>query len=131
MSATLREFGDAIFWQTPLQEVYPPDDESPDLDTNKCGESLDGSEILDEQMIEEECSDSNQPGEGANISSNITMVSVEFSLNEETLLFAEEVHEAVRRVEALVRKKSNTFVALEWVGVQKGKMEVVVKNKAS
>ena len=23
MSATLREFGDAIFWQTPLQEVYP------------------------------------------------------------------------------------------------------------
>merc|ERR1719209_2740001 len=79
--------------------------------------------------IEEECSDRNHPEESANISSNMTMVSVEFSLNEETLLFAEEVHEAVRRVEALVRKKSNTFVALEWVGVQKGKMEVVVRNK--
>merc|ERR550534_238389 len=79
--------------------------------------------------IEEECSDPNHPEESANISSNMTMVSVEFSLNEETLLFAEEVHEAVRRVEALVRKKSNTFVALEWVGVQKGKMEVVVRNK--
>merc|ERR1719370_2242246 len=52
--------------------------------------------------IEEECSDSNHPEESANISSNIIMVSVEFSLNEETLLFAEEVHEAVRRVEALV-----------------------------
>ena len=101
MSATLREFGDAIFWQTPLQEVYPPDDESPDLDTNKCGESLDGSEILDEQMIEEECSDSNQPGEGANISSNITMVSVEFSLSlkEEMLVLLDEVHEMVRTVE--------------------------------
>ena len=45
MSATLREFGDAIFWQTPLQEVYPHDDESPDLDTNKCGESLDLAHI--------------------------------------------------------------------------------------
>ena len=86
MSAILREFGDAIFWQTPLQEVQLPEDEFPDLDTNKCGESLDGSEILDEQMIEEECSDSNQPGEGANISSNITMVSVEFPLKEETLV---------------------------------------------
>ena len=101
MSATLGEFGDAILWQTPLQEVYPPDDESPDLDTNKCGESLDGSEILDEQMIEEECSDSNQPGEGANISSNITMVSVEFSLSlkEEMLVLLDEVHEMVRTVE--------------------------------
>merc|ERR1719370_1948544 len=69
------------------------------------------------------------PEESANISSNMTMVSVEFSLNEETLLFAEEVHEAGRTVEELVRKKSNTFVALEWVGVQKGKMEVVVRNK--
>ena len=101
MAATLPEFGDAVFWQTPLQEVYPPDDESPDLDTNKCGESLDGSEILDEQMIEEECSDSNQPGEGANISSNITMVSVEFSLSlkEEMLVLLDEVHEMVRTVE--------------------------------
>ena len=101
MSAILREFGDAIFWQTPLQEVYPPDDESPDLDTNKCGESLDGSDFLDEQMIEEECSDSNQPGEGANISSNITMVSVEFSLSlkEEMLVLLDEVHEMVRTVE--------------------------------
>merc|ERR1719320_2405984 len=79
--------------------------------------------------IEEECSDPHHPEESANFSSNITMVSVEFSSKEETLLFAEEVHEAVRRVEALVRKKSNTFVALEWVGVQKGKMEVVVRNK--
>merc|ERR1719318_784606 len=79
--------------------------------------------------IEEECSDPNHPEESANFSSNITMVSVEFSLNKETLLFAEEVDEAVRRVEALVREKSNTFVALEWVGVQKGKMEVVVRNK--
>ena len=131
MTSTLPEFGDAVFWQTPLQEVYLPDDESPHLDTNKCGEPLGGSAIGDDQLIdiEEECSDSNHPEESANISSNITMVSVEFSLNEETLLFAEEVHEAVRRVEALVRKKSNTFVALDWVGVQKGKMEVVVRNK--
>ena len=131
MTSTLPEFGDAVYWQTPLQEVYLPDDESPHLDTNKCGEPLDGSAIGDNQLIdiEEECSDSNHPEESANISSNITMVSVEFSLNEETLLFAEEVHEAVRRVEALVRKKSNTFVALDWVGVQNGKMEVVVRNK--
>ena len=131
MSAILAEFGDAVFWQTPLQEVFLPDDESPNLDTDKCSESLGGSAIRDDQMIdiEEECSDPNHPEESANISSNMTMVSVEFSLNEETLLFAEEVHEAVRRVEALVRKKSNTFVALEWVGVQKGKMEVVVRNK--
>ena len=131
MTATLPEFGDAVFWQTPLQEVFLPDDESPNLDTDKCSESLGGSAIRDDQMIdiEEECSDPNHPEESANISSNMTMVSVEFSLNEETLLFAEEVHEAVRRVEALVRKKSNTFVALEWVGVQKGKMEVVVRNK--
>ena len=75
---------------------------SPDLYTNKCGESLDGSDFLDEQMIEEECSDSNQPGEGANISSNITMVSVEFSLKEETLVVLDEVHEMVRTVEALI-----------------------------
>ena len=34
----------------------------------------------------------------------------------------------MRAVEALVREKSNTFVALEWVGVQKGKMKVVVRN---
>ena len=131
MTATLPEFGDAVFWQTPLQEVYLPEDESPNLDTDKCSASLGGSAIRDDQMIEieEECSDPNHPEESANISSNMTMVSVEFSLNEETLLFAEEVHEAVRRVEALVRKKSNTFVALEWVGVQKGKMEVVVRNK--
>ena len=129
MTSTLPEFGDAVFWQTPLQEVYLPDDESPHLDTNKCGEPLGGSAIGDDQLIdiEEECSDSNHPEESANISSNITMVSVEFSLNEETLLFAEEVHEAVRRVEALVREKSNTLVALEWV--EKGKMEVVVRNK--
>merc|ERR1719494_6690 len=79
--------------------------------------------------IEEECSDPNHPEESANFSSNITMVSVEFSSKEETLLFAEEVQEAVRRVEALVREKSSTFVALEWVGVQKGKMEVVARNK--
>ena len=92
----------AIFWQTPLQEVQLPEDESPDLDTNKCGESLDGSEILDEQMIEEECSDSNQPGEGANISSNITMISVEFSLKEEMLVVLDEVHEMMRTVETLI-----------------------------
>ena len=94
MSAALPEFGDAAVWQTPLQEVYIPDDASFDLETNKCGESLGGSAIGDDQMIdiEEECSDSNHPEESANISSNITMVSVEFSLNEETLLFAEEVH---------------------------------------
>ena len=130
MLCMLPEFRDAVFWHTPLQWGYLPDDESPGLET-KCGESLGGSAIGDDQMIdiEEECSDSNHPEESANISSNITMVSVEFSLNEETLLFAEEVHEAVRRVEALVRKKSNTFVALDWVGVQKGKMEVVARNK--
>ena len=56
------------------------------------------------------------------------MVSVEFSLIEETLVVPEEVQQALRTVEALVREKSNTFVALEWVGVQKGKMEVVVRN---
>merc|ERR1719167_1197245 len=79
--------------------------------------------------IEEEISDTNYPEESVNISSNITMVAVEFSLNEETSVVPEEVQQAVRRVEALVREKSNTFVALEWVGVQKGKMEVVVRNK--
>jgi len=131
MSAMLPEFGDAAFWQTPLQEVYIPDDASPDLETNKCGESLGGSAIGDDQMIdiEEECSDSDHPEQSVNISSNITMVAVEFSLNEETSVVPEEVQQAVRRVEALVREKSNTFVALEWVGVQKGKMEVVVRNK--
>ena len=128
MSATLPEFGDAAVWQTPLQEVYIPDDASFDLETNKCGESLGGSAIGDDQMIdiEEEISDTNYPEESVNISSNITMVAVEFSLNEETSVVPEEVQQAVRRVEALVRKKSNTFVALDWVGVQKGKMEVVV-----
>ena len=125
MLCMLPEFRDAVFWLTPLQWGYLPDDESPGLET-KCGESLGGSAIGVD--IEKECRDSNHPEESANISSNITMVSVEFSLNEETLLFAEEVHEVVRRVEALVRKKSNTFVALEWVGVQKGKMKVVVRN---
>merc|ERR1719447_2386549 len=78
---------------------------------------------------EEECSDSDHPEESVNISSNITMVAVEFSLNEDTSVVPEEVQQAVKRVEALVREKSNTFVALEWVGVQKGKMEVVVRNK--
>merc|ERR1719204_988388 len=53
-------------------------------------------------MIEEECSDSNQPGEGANISSNTTMVSVEFSLKEKTLVVPDEVHETVRTVETLI-----------------------------
>jgi len=134
MSATLPEFGDAEFWQTPLQEVYIPDYASPDLETNKCGESLGGFAIGDDQMIdiEEECSDSDHSEESVNISSessNIIMVAVEFSLYEETSVVPEEVQQAVRRVEALVREKSNTFVALEWVGVQKGKMEVVVRNK--
>ena len=125
MLCMLPEFRDAVFWHTPLQWGYLPDDESPGLET-KCGESLGGSAIGVD--IEKECSDSNHPEESANISSNITMVSVEFSMNEETLVVPEEVHEAVERVEALVRKKSNTFVALEWVGVQKGKMKVVVRN---
>merc|ERR1719462_1130536 len=79
--------------------------------------------------IEEECSDSDHPEQSVNISSNITMVAVEFSLNEDTSVVPEEVQQVVRRVEALVREKSNTFVALELVGVQKGKMEVVVRNK--
>merc|ERR1719204_1833865 len=82
--------------------------------------------------IEEECSDSDHSEESVNISSessNIIMVAVEFSLYEETSVVPEEVQQAVRRVEALVREKSNTFVALEWVGVQKGKMEEVVRNK--
>ena len=125
MLCMLPEFRDAVFWHTPLQWGYLPDDESPGLET-KCGESLGGSAIGVD--IEKECSDSNHPEESANISSNITMVSVEFSMNEETLVVPEEVHEAVERVEALVRKKSNTFIALEWVGVQKGKMKVVVRN---
>ena len=53
-------------------------------------------------MIEEECSDSNHPEESANISSNITMVSVEFSLKEEMLVVLDEVHETVRTVETLI-----------------------------
>ena len=53
-------------------------------------------------MIEEECSDSNHPGESANISNNITMVLVEFSLKEETLVVLDEVHEMMRTVEMLI-----------------------------
>ena len=49
--------------------------------------------------MQKECNDSNHPGESANISSNITMVSVEFSLKEETLVVLDEVHEMVRTVE--------------------------------
>ena len=84
-------------------------------------------------MIEEERSDSNHPEEGtnANILSNITMVSVKFSLKEETLVVPDEVHETVRTVQTLIREKSNTFVALEWVGVQKGKLEVVVNKEVA
>ena len=95
MNSTLPEFGDAVFWQTPLQEIYLPDDESPDLDTNKCGEPSGGSAIGDDQMIdiEEECSDPNHPEESANISSNITMFAVEFSLNEESKMVPEEVQQ--------------------------------------
>ena len=52
--------------------------------------------------MQKECNDSNHPGESANISSNITMVSVEFSLKEETLVVLDEVHEMVRTVEALI-----------------------------
>ena len=37
--------------------------------------------------------------------------------------------EVQQEVEALVKEKSNRFAALEWVGVQKGKMEVVVRDK--
>ena len=81
--------------------------------------------------MQKECNDSNHPGESANISSNITMVSVEFSLKEETLVVLDEVHEMVNTVEALIREKSNTFVALEWVGVQKGKLEVVVNKEVA
>ena len=58
MSATLPEFGDAAVWQTPLQEVYPHDDESPDLDTNKCGESLDLAHI--HILVFEKCPFSDQ-----------------------------------------------------------------------
>ena len=54
------------------------------------------------------------------------MVSVEFSLHEETSVVPDEVQQ---EVEALVKEKSNRFAALEWVGVQKGKMEVVVRDK--
>ena len=48
--------------------------------------ALGGFSIGDDQMIdiEEECSDSDHPEESVNISSNINMVGVEFSLNEET-----------------------------------------------
>ena len=104
MTSTLPEFGDAVYWQTPLQEVYLPDDESPHLDTNKCGEPLGGSAIGDDQLIdiEEECSDSNHPEESANISSNTTMISVEFSLKEEMLVVLDEVHEMMRTVEMLI-----------------------------
>ena len=51
--------------------------------------------------MQKECNDSNHPGESANISSNITMVSVEFSLSlkEEMLVLLDEVHEMVRTVE--------------------------------
>ena len=40
-----------------------------------------------------------------------------------------EIQQAVRKVEALVKEKGNRFAALEWVGVQKGKMEVMVMDK--
>ena len=53
------------------------------------------------------------------------MVAVEFSLHEETSVVPDEVQQ---EVEALVKEKSNRFAALEWVGVQKGKMEVVVRD---
>ena len=53
-------------------------------------------------MIEEECSDSNHPGGIANISSNTTMISVEFSLKEEMLVVLDEVHEMMRTVEMLI-----------------------------
>ena len=78
-------------------------------------------------MIEEECSDSNHPGESANISNNITMVLVEFSLKEETLVVLDEVHET--RDGENSGDAHHTFVVLEWVGLQRGKLEVVVKNK--
>merc|ERR1719167_952127 len=55
--------------------------------------------------IEEECSDSDHPEQSVNISSNITMVAVEFSLNEDTSVVPEEVQQVVRRVEAVVRNK--------------------------
>ena len=40
-----------------------------------------------------------------------------------------EIQQAVRKVEALVKEKGNRFAALEWVGVKKGKMEVMVMDK--
>merc|ERR1719167_384881 len=55
--------------------------------------------------IEEECSDSDHPEQSVNISSNITMVAVEFSLNEDTSVVPEEVQQVVRRVEAVVKNK--------------------------
>ena len=70
---------------------------------------------MDEQMIEEECSDSNHPGESANISNNITMVLVEFSLKEETLVVLDEVHET--RDGENSGDAHHTFVVLKWVGL--------------
>ena len=57
------------------------------------------------------------------------MVLVEFTLSEQAMAAPKEVFDAVLEVEKLVREKSATFFASEWLSDEEGKMEVVMRER--
>ena len=132
MADLLREFGDVLFWHTPLPEV--PLCEVIPGEVNEKGEVESLGRSAEEIGVQLERRKkngawNNDGDQHVDSLSSINMVLVEFSLNKQAMAVAEEVFEVVREVEMLLREKSATFVASEWLSEEEGKMEVVMREK--
>ena len=134
MADAVSEFGDVLFWQTPLPEVALCEVVDGEVDVKESGERGSGGE---EDVVQLEkggdCYDDGKHHEdsGGNkkTSRSINMVLVQFTLSEQAMAAPEEVFDAVQEVESLVREKSATFFASEWLSDEEGKMEVVMRER--
>ena len=135
----LGEFGDVLFWQTPLPEVAFFE-VGPDEVNHKGGEeTLRRSDEEDGVHLEsgvvdngDSCNDGDHHEDSRgnkNTVCNINMVLVQFTLNEQAMEAPEEVFDVVQKVEMLVKEKSSTFFATEWLNNMEGKMEMVMREK--
>ena len=131
MADALSEFGDALFWQTPLPEValfeveaLGAKDTGSEEKQRGCGE-----EVVQLENDGGKCHEIEDSGGNKKTSCSINMVLVQFTLSEQAMVVPEEVFDALKEVEKLVREKSATFFASEWLSDEEGKMEVVMRER--
>jgi len=128
MADTLSEFGEVLFWQTPLPEVDLSEVKALEVNDERSEKRLRGSGEEDIQLANNGDGHEN-PGGNKKTSCSINMVLVEFTLSEQAMAAPKEVFDAVLEVEKLVREKSATFFASEWLSDEEGKMEVVMRER--